>query len=216
MQPPLAQSLRLAADVVAAVIGGRALDDALAACWAGQGEAIAAARAAVQDLAYTTLRTYGRGDFFLARLMAKPLSSLPVRALLLVALARLDARPQDAHVTVDQAVEAAVAQARGRFKALVNGVLRSFLRRRDELTTASAGDEVAHWQHPHGGWRGCAPIILTAGRRLPISATVIRRWRCASIAAALRGTSTSRASRTPASRRGKAATAACCWRGRCR
>lgn len=183
MQPPLAQALRLAADVVAAVIGGRALDDALAARWAGPGEPAAALRAAVQDLAYTTLRAYGRGDFFLARLLVKPLSSLPARALLLVALARLEVRPQDAHITVDQAVEAASGLARGRLKALVNGVLRSFLRRRDELTAASADDDVAHWQHP-GWWlarlRADHPedwqaIAEVANRHPPMALRVNRR-----------------------------------------
>ncbi|MCK7501790.1 MAG: hypothetical protein MZW92_76165 [Comamonadaceae bacterium] len=150
MTPPhrLADSLRLAAAVVAEVIGGHNLNQALAACWARRNGPVGAARAAVMDLSYTALRSYGRGDFLLARLIPRPLQSAEVRALLLLALARLEARAADAHVTVDQAVEAAAGMAGGRFKGLVNGVLRSFLRQREDLEAAAGRDEAARWQHP--------------------------------------------------------------------
>jgi len=139
----LAWSLHAAARAIGAVIGGRNLDSALAALTLP-----AAARPAVMDLAYGALRCHGRGDFMLAQLVERPLADPVVRGLLLAALHRLEARPQDIHTTVDQAVHAAAALARGRYKALVNGVLRNFLRRRDELAAAAAGDEVAHWQYP--------------------------------------------------------------------
>ncbi|MBI5786253.1 MAG: 16S rRNA (cytosine(967)-C(5))-methyltransferase RsmB [Rhodocyclales bacterium] len=139
----LAWSLHAAAGVIGAVIGGRNLDAALAAQ-----KLAATARPAVMDLAYGALRSFGRGDFFLACLIERPLGDATVRGLLLAALQRLEARPQDAHTTVDQAVTAAAVLARGKYKALVNGVLRNFLRRRDELVTAAAGDDVARWQHP--------------------------------------------------------------------
>jgi 16S rRNA (cytosine967-C5)-methyltransferase len=139
----LAWSLHAAARAIGAVIGGRNLDAALAAL-----KLSATARPAVMDLAYGALRSHGRGDFFLARLVERPLADAVVRGLLLAALQRLEARPQDAHTTVDQAVTAAAELARGKYKSLVNGVLRNFLRRRDELVFAAAGDDVAHWQHP--------------------------------------------------------------------
>ena len=109
----------------------------------------AAARPAVMDLVFGTLRDHGRGDFLLGRLLEKQLKDALVHALLLVALFRLEQRPADAHTTVDQAVQAAAGIAGGRLKALVNGVLRSYLRRREELLAAAAGDEVAHWRHQH-------------------------------------------------------------------
>ncbi len=139
----LAFALDAAARAVAAVIGGRNLDAALAAL-----DLPAAARPAAMDLAYGTLRRHGRGDFFLAHLMTRPLADPAARGLLLVALQRLEARPEDAHTTVDQAVTAAAGLARGRYKALVNGVLRNFLRRRDELLAVAERDETARWQHP--------------------------------------------------------------------
>jgi 16S rRNA (cytosine967-C5)-methyltransferase len=100
------------------------------------------------DLGYTALRAFGRGDFLLGLLLAKPLKDRTARGLLLVALARLEARPEEAHTTVDQAVTAAAQLARGQFKGLVNGVLRSFLRRREELLALADADPVARWQHP--------------------------------------------------------------------
>lgn len=143
MSPPLADALLAAARLIAEVIAGRNFDVALA-----RAGLAAPLRAATMDLAYPTLRAFGRGDFLLGLLLERPVKDPELRGLLLVALARLEARPQEAHTTVDQAVTAAVKLARGRFKGLVNGVLRSFLRRREELLALADADPVAHWQHP--------------------------------------------------------------------
>jgi 16S rRNA (cytosine967-C5)-methyltransferase len=174
----LAFALGAAARAVAAVIGGRNLDVALAAL-----DLPGAARPAAMDLAYGTLRGFGRGDFFLARLMERPVADPETRGLLLAALHRLETRPADVHTTVDQAVTVAAGLARGRYQALVNGVLRNFLRRRDELVAAAGGDETAHWRHPRWWlaelragfperWRqiaetdnGRAPMTLRVNRR---------------------------------------------------
>ncbi|HLP25320.1 MAG TPA: transcription antitermination factor NusB, partial [Acidobacteriota bacterium] len=140
---PLASALTAAAQAIAAVIGGRNLDEALAAQ-----ELAGTLRAATQNLAYGALRRYGRGDFLLGRLIPRPLTHAVVRGLLLAAFHRLEERPEDAHTTVDQAVRAAAGIAGGKFKGLVNGVLRNFLRRREELEAAADGDDIARWQHP--------------------------------------------------------------------
>ncbi|MBI4985326.1 MAG: 16S rRNA (cytosine(967)-C(5))-methyltransferase RsmB [Rhodocyclales bacterium] len=140
---PLAAALAAAARVVAEVGGGRNVDQALAAA-----HLAGATRAAAQNLAYGALRRYGRGDFFLARLIERPLADATIRGLLLCALHRIAERPPDAHTTVDQAVRAATGIAHGKFKGLVNGVLRNFLRRRSELEAAADADDVARFQHP--------------------------------------------------------------------
>jgi 16S rRNA (cytosine967-C5)-methyltransferase len=139
----LAEALLGAAQLIAAVLGGRNFDVALAAS-----PLTGVTRAAAMDLGYTALRAFGRGDFLLGLLLAKPLKDRTARGLLLVALARLEARPDEAHTTVDQAVTAAARLAQGQFKGLVNGVLRSFLRRREELRNQADADPVARWQHP--------------------------------------------------------------------
>jgi 16S rRNA (cytosine967-C5)-methyltransferase len=136
--PLLSVALKTAAEAVATVLAGHTPDALLAAT-------APALRPAVLDLVFSTLRDYGRGDFLLGRLLAKPLKDKPARALLLVALERLERRPEEAHTFVDQAVTAAAKP----FKGLVNAVLRNFLRRRDELLAAADADAVARWRHPH-------------------------------------------------------------------
>ncbi len=138
----LAYALLEASRIDAAVFAGQSLAD-------GQiGRVDPVARPAVQDMVYGSLRAYGRGDYFLSRLLEKPLVAEEVRALLLVALYRLETRPDIAHTVVDQAVSAAGELAGGRFKALVNAVLRAFLRRQGELLADLAHDAVVVAQHP--------------------------------------------------------------------
>jgi 16S rRNA (cytosine967-C5)-methyltransferase len=143
MLPSLAEALHAAASLFAAVLAGRNFDAALA-----RAALPAPLRAATMDLAYPALRAFGRGDFLLGLMVERPVKNPELRSLLLVALARLEARPDEAHTTVDQAVTAAARLARGQFKGLVNGVLRNFLRRREELLALADADPVAHWQHP--------------------------------------------------------------------
>ncbi|MCX8085489.1 MAG: 16S rRNA (cytosine(967)-C(5))-methyltransferase RsmB [Rhodocyclaceae bacterium] len=133
----LSRALQAAAQTVAAVLQGRTPEGELA-------RLDAALRPAAQDLAMNCLRDFGRGDFFLARLLKQPLKDKAARALLLVALARLERRPEEAHTLVDQAVEA----ARKPFKGLTNALLREFLRRQEELSAAAEADAVARWRHP--------------------------------------------------------------------
>lgn len=179
---PLAGALFDAATLLTTVFAGRTLDAALADL-----RLTGAARAAAMDLAYVTLRRHGRDDFLLNRLVTRPLTEPAVRALLLVALARLEGRPEDAHTTVDQAVMAATRIAGGKFKGLVNGVLRNFLRRRDELLTLADADPLARGQHPvwwidrlrqdhPRDWRE----ILAAGNMHPPMALRVNRRRIAS------------------------------------
>lgn len=196
----LAFALHGAALAVAEVMAGRNLNEALAELWRRWPNLPSGQRGAVQDLAYGALRRFGRDDFHLARLMQKP-PAAPVRALLLVALARLAARPEEAHTVVDQAVEAAGALQRGKFKALVNGVLRNFLRRRAELEAAAGEDEAARWQHPRwwiarlrrehsGEWQsileagnGRPPMTLRMNRRRVAETDFLARLHAADIEA---------------------------------
>ncbi|MCB4360065.1 16S rRNA (cytosine(967)-C(5))-methyltransferase RsmB [Quatrionicoccus australiensis] len=138
----LAFALQQAALINVAVFAGQSLADGLL------GRVDPLARPAVQDLVYGSLRQYGRGDFFLSRLLSKPLAAEEIRALLLVAIYRLETRPDAAHTVVDQAVVAAGVMAEGRFRSLVNAVLRNFLRQQAALNTDLAADELASSQHP--------------------------------------------------------------------
>ena len=118
----LAYALLQAARIDAAVFAGQSLADGLL------GRVDPVARPAVQDLVYGSLRAYGRGDYFLSRLLERPLAADEIRALLLVSLYRIETRPEAVHTVVDQAVFAAGELIGGKFRGLVNGVLRNFLR----------------------------------------------------------------------------------------
>lgn len=140
----LAAALLGATHAVAAVLKGEALDDA----FSRTPDALSTNTAAVRDLAYQCLRAHAAIETRLAVLVPKPLREPDRRALLLVALCRLDARPDSAHTTVSQAVDAARTLGGERFGALMNAVLRSAQRRGDELDAAVAGDDAARLQHP--------------------------------------------------------------------
>ena len=196
MLPPLADGLLAAASLIAAVTKGRNFDVALA-----RAALPAPLRAATMDLACQALRAFGRGDFLLGLLLDRPVQDMAARGLLLAALARLEARPETAHTTVDQAVSAAAQVARGQFKGLVNGVLRNFLRRREELLALAAADPVARWQHPAwwiarlqhdhpAQWEGILaagnshpPMCLRVNRRQGGSAACLALLHAAGIAA---------------------------------
>ena len=199
----LAYAFLGAATAVAEVAAGRNLNEALSALWRDRPQLAPGQRGAVQDLAYTALRRFGRDAFFLSRLMDMPLRDGPVQALLLVALARLALRPEEAHTIVDQSVEASAYLTRGKYKALVNGVLRNYLRRRTELEAAAQEDEVARWQHPRwwiarlrrahpGTWQaileagnGRPPMTLRVNRRRIAETDYLARLQDAGLAARL-------------------------------
>lgn len=174
----LAYALREAARIDAAVFAGQSLADNLL------GRVDVVARPAVQDLVYGSLRAFGRGDFFLSRLLEKPLAVDEVRALLLVALYRLETRPDAAHTVVDQAVSAAGEILHGKFRGLVNAVLRSFLRQQASLTADVAADPVALAQHPgwwlaqlQAAWPDDWQRIVDAGNQAPPMGLRVNRRR---------------------------------------
>lgn len=135
-----------AGELVAVVLGGGNLTDAFERQLAAHPTWPEAVRGAVRDLAWSCLREYGRGDAILARLVHTP-PPVEIRALLLVALLRLQQRPAQAHTVVDQAVRAAAAAMPG-LKNLVNGVLRNALRQRDAWAGWIEADPAARHAYP--------------------------------------------------------------------
>jgi len=174
--PPLARALGAAADVLAAVLAGQTPEATLAGV-------DAALRPAALDLSHSALRDFGRGDFILHRLLTQPLKDKAARALLLLALSRLERYPEAAHTVVDQAVDAAARIAGGRFKGLINGLLRNFLRQQESLLAAADADEVARWRHPawwferlrHDHPRDWQALVAAGNGRAPMTLRVNRR-----------------------------------------
>lgn len=142
----LGYALRQAALLIAAVLQGDNLTDRYEALLRTHPDWGDATRGAVRDLAWSTLREYGRGDVVLKQFLHKPLPAY-VHALLLIAVHRLEQRPAQAHTLVDQAVEAAAVEAPA-LKGVVNGVLRNVLREAANLDRWRQHDPVARYAYP--------------------------------------------------------------------
>ncbi len=135
-----------AAELVARVMEGGNLTDAFERMVELHGSWPEKTRGAVRDLAWSTLRDYGRGNAVLRELLHTPPAPV-IHALLLVAVRRLEQRPEQAHTTVDQVVQAAAVAMPG-LKGMVNGVLRNALRQRAQWPRWIEGDEEARHAHP--------------------------------------------------------------------
>ncbi|MCB1906716.1 MAG: 16S rRNA (cytosine(967)-C(5))-methyltransferase RsmB [Rhodocyclaceae bacterium] len=183
--PPdsLAYALCHCARLIAAVRSGHTLTQGFANLAALADPSFDRQRPAIQDITYGTLRDHALGAALLAPLLRSEPPE-PVYSLLLAARHRLDARPQQAHTLVDQAVAAAGTMHHGRLTGLVNGVLRSYLRRREELAGLAARTDEASHRHPAwwidrlrheqpAHWRE----ILEAGNDRPPMALRINRRR---------------------------------------
>jgi len=175
----LAFALLGAAASLARVRSGTALPQALAETF----EAYAAtpqARGAIQDIAYRAMRQLGRSEVLLGAMTSKAPEPAMLASLLHAALALLDPAeggepPYEAFTVVDQAVGAAAHHPDfAHAKAMVNAVLRRFLRERAQLVEAALREPLAQWNYPQW-WidavRSSYPQdwedILRAGNRQP-------------------------------------------------
>ena len=132
-----------AAETVAATLAGTALHQTLPAALTGIDAP--ADRGALQDWVYGALRWRGRLDFWLDRLLDKPLTDPMLGELLRIALYQLAFTRAKPFVVVNEAVAAA---GTGWRRGLANAVLRNFQRRHSELDAAALQDEGARWSHP--------------------------------------------------------------------
>lgn len=174
---------RLAATVVGGVLSGRSLDAELPGAWRAQAALAARSRAAIQDLAYGTLRHLGRLEAMLDLLLDKPLKDARLRPLLLVSLYQLDSTRGAPHAVVDNAVRACHAIGLTSAQGLTNAVLRNFLRRRSLLEARAQRSETARYSHAQW-WidklraqypRDYAGILEAANHRPPLVLRVNRR-----------------------------------------
>jgi 16S rRNA (cytosine967-C5)-methyltransferase len=144
----LDKSQQLAAQAISQVLGGRNLTQALENLWRLHPQLTPQQRAITQDLSYGVLRHYGQLQAVLEQLLERRLEDESVRCLLLAALYQLEHGKASAYAVVDHAVQAAVGMKKVWAKGLVNAVLRNFLRRREALLEAIAGNEVARYSYP--------------------------------------------------------------------
>jgi 16S rRNA (cytosine967-C5)-methyltransferase len=175
----LAFALLGAASSLARVRTGTALPQALAEVFQSY-DAQPQARGAMQDIAYRTMRQLGRSEVVLGLMTSKAPEPPMLAGLLCAALALLDPPegsepPYEAFTVVDQAVTAAAHHPDfAHAKAMVNAVLRRFLRERAQLVPAALREPLAQWNYPQW-WidsvRTAYPQawqdILAAGNRQP-------------------------------------------------
>lgn len=127
---------RLAAAIVGGALAGRAVDFNAEAAAPAFARLPDRDRALVRQIVATTLRRRGQIDAALKRLIAKPLpkKAAEVRPILVTAAAQILFLEVPAHAAVSLAVTLANAdRATAPWAGLVNGVLRSLVRQREEI-----------------------------------------------------------------------------------
>ncbi len=141
------EAQKQAAQVVRAVLDGRSLGAALAAAPSAL-DTTGRRVALVHELAYGTLRHWGFLDALVRRLVNRPLTDPLLPCLIAVALYQIGHTRAPPFAVVDHAVEAAATLARPAAKALVNALLRRYLREREAQDALAREDPVARWSHP--------------------------------------------------------------------
>lgn len=136
----------IAAQVLARVMTGQSLTCALE-------QAVPAAvsdkdRSFIQALCYGVCRQYHRLNYLLNQLISKPIKDIEIRALILAGLYQLGFMRVKTHAVVSETV--AATQKKSWAKALVNGVLRTYLR--EQLLLDSKTDEVPEASFSHPDW----------------------------------------------------------------
>lgn len=133
-------------------------------------------RAFVQELSYGTLRWYYRLEAMLEQLLARPLKrrDADIRCLLLAGLYQLDQLAIPPHAAVHETVQATTALDKHWAKGLVNAVLRSYQRRRDELERVVEAEATARHAHPEwliarfgADWPNDRDALLAANNARP-------------------------------------------------
>lgn len=109
-------------------------------------------RGLVQELAYGVLRRYFALETLVSQLLHHPLKprDSDIHALLLLGVYQLTFLKTPAHAAISSTVEATHVLGKPWASALVNGVLRAYQRRSEELLAALEGSAAARYAHP--GW----------------------------------------------------------------
>lgn len=172
---------RLAAKIVRRVLAGNPLPAVLASL-----PLPSADRALVHELSYGTLRFLGELRAIVRALAERPLTDGSVEALLWVALYQLIHTGAPEHSVVDAAVRATAQLKRTSAQGLTNAILRTFLRRRDELLAQIADEPEARYSYPRwwidrvfAEYPEHAAAVLDAGNARPTLTLRVNRRRIA-------------------------------------
>ena len=182
MTTPSAAVRAEAARAIARVMGGRTLDDALAA--AATGALTTQNRSLLKAMAYGVVREHTLLTALAARLLDKPLEKAPeVQALVLCGLHQLRSMRMPAHAAVAETVNAVGLLEAHWARGMVNAVLRRYQRERRELEDALPTDPVVRQSHPtwlvdaiRRDWpRVWKKVLLENNEQAPLTLRVNRR-----------------------------------------
>ncbi len=142
-------------------------------------------RAFLQSLCFGTLRWYFRLDLILKHLLAKPIKKkdFDIHVLALLGLYQIAYTRVKLYAAVAETV--AAASHKKWAKALLNAVLRNYLRQREELDKLADREASSRTAHPdwllcelHRSWPSHAEAICVENNRLPPMALRVNRTRC--------------------------------------
>jgi 16S rRNA (cytosine967-C5)-methyltransferase len=107
-------------------------------------------RSLIKEICYGVLRWYHRLDFFLNRLIDKPLKpkDIDIQAVLLVGLYQLGFMRTPVHAAVSATVESVIDLNKPWAKPLINAVLRRYHRESSSLEREMRNSESAFYSHP--------------------------------------------------------------------
>lgn len=143
---------KLAARTLSKTLAGQNLNIAFSQLWRDEPELNPRQRGAIQDICYGTLRHLGLLETLLNLLLKNPLHESELKSLLLISLYQLQFSRAAPYAIVDHAVKVASQTGEGRGKGLVNGILRNFLRSKDELIRKAQRQPYARYSFPDW-WR---------------------------------------------------------------
>lgn len=136
-------------------------------------------KALLQELCFGVLRTLSQLDWLINKLMARPMTGKQrtVHYLIMVGLYQLLYTRIPPHAALAETVEGAIAIKRPQLKGLINGVLRQFQRRQEELL-AEFNTRDARYLHPSWLLKRLQKRIQSSGNPSPKPITSVRQCGC--------------------------------------
>ena len=138
----------IAADCVSEVIKGHNLNHVFERHFDHHSHITPQQKSIAIFLAYGAIRFLGENQFFIRKLINKKITNKKIEALLCVALFQLNHDQSNDFTIVNEAVEAAKFINKSWAGSFVNGVLRNFIRQKDNLKSELKNDEEAFYSYP--------------------------------------------------------------------
>ena len=138
----------IAADCVSEVIKGHNLNQVFERRFDHHQNITPQQKSVAIFLAYGAIRFLGENQFFIQQLINKKITNKKIEALLCVALFQLNHDQSTDFTIVNESVEAAKLINKSWAGSFVNGVLRNFIRQKENLQTELKNNEEAFYSYP--------------------------------------------------------------------